>query len=61
MLRADSLAEFALSKNDDVWREVSKSEGKDIATGIDGVTGKRHICEMWKNHFDKLLNSVAGL
>ena len=58
---SDALA-MKLMNNDckDFWKEVKKVSNTNIkmqATTIEGVTGSKEICNMWRDHFYALLNS----
>ena len=48
------------SKPEHFWKEINRiSKCKvTLPNCIDGATGANNICELWKNHFHQLLNSI---
>jgi len=59
---ADSLANKLLSKNDkQFWKEIKKvnTDKKCVADTVNNVRGRQNITDMWKNHFESLLNSSS--
>jgi len=59
---ADALAMKMLHRNDkDFWKmikSINHSNIKTQAATINGTTGKQEICDMWKVHYEELLNSA---
>jgi hypothetical protein len=60
-LSSDKLAQNLLANESkafwDEVKKVSKSNTYAHATTINGISGKKNICHMWKDHFQGLLNS----
>lgn len=60
---ADALAKANLDKDcNEFWKQVN-SIGKSkpaVASCIDGKTGDENITEMWKEHYDTILNSISN-
>ena len=57
--KADAIArKFIRKDTNDFWKEVKKMTKTDSirALSIDSVTGDNNICNLWKNHYEKLLN-----
>lgn len=46
----------------DFWKEIKKvtkkNKGNTLASTVDGKTGQTDVCAMWKDHFEKLLNTT---
>jgi len=63
-LMCDSLAKKLLLKDTkQFWNEVNSSIGKKMKLStitINGVTGSKNICSLWKDHFSGLLNSSTS-
>ena len=61
---ADSLAKKLLTKNTkQFWKEIQKLNGKadvPLPSTVGKATGHKDISEMWRNHYQKLLNSNAS-
>ena len=59
---ADSLATKLINKDTkDFWKEIKSINSSRIrsqASSISGATGKAEICNMWKHHYQELLNSA---
>ena len=59
--KSDRLANQLLSKDDrQFWKEVNKLKGgssSTLAFTIDDVSGQREICDLWKSHYEGILNS----
>ena len=58
----DSLANNLFSKNErPFWKEIKKvnSDKKWVAVLANNCRGEKNITDMWKNHFDRLLNSAC--
>jgi hypothetical protein len=62
-MRQDAIA-HALCDNGDgnFWKEIKKLTPNNVPlqTSIDDATGKKEVTELWKNHFEQLLNCVSG-
>lgn len=59
-INADKLAMHLLGKSDKLfWKEIKKlnQSNAPIVSTVDGVTGTKNVTEMWKTHFEMLLNS----
>jgi exonuclease III len=57
---ADALANKLLHKDDkQFWKEIKKinNDKFSVATSINSVTGCKNITNMWKTHFESVLNS----
>jgi len=58
---ADSIAKSLLLKDGvTFWKEVKKlgkSGANSLASSIDGAVGENNICNIWKDHYENLLNS----
>ena len=52
-----------LLQHDDMqfWKEIKdlKNDRSCVSTTVNNVTGSKNITDMWKQHFDSLLNSSA--
>ena len=60
---ANKIAECMLTKNDkDFWKSVkARGKGKQsLPLSVGGCNGPKDICEMWKRHYENLLNSVKN-
>ena len=60
-LRKQSLAnKLSLSQPNQFWNEIRAMGGKHLSlpSCIEGVTGKRNVCNVWKNHFERILNCI---
>jgi hypothetical protein len=58
---ADSLAKNLLNKDKLFWKQIKQIQGNSSppsAATIDGVSGNEAVCEMWQEHYYKLLNST---
>ena len=60
---SDRLAQLLLGKDQkEFWNEIKKMNTKNkptcTAESIGGASGEQGICDMWKDHFKTLLNSV---
>ena len=58
--KVDIIAKKVLLKGIICWKDVNKLSkvSSDILTStVDGVTGVDKICEIWHDHYSKLLNS----
>ena len=61
---ADKLAEKLLGKSDKLfWSEIKKMNrgNTPVVSTVNGVTGSKNIAEMWKKHFETLLNSSKNV
>ena len=62
-MKADSLAKSV--ENTDCkkfWKDVNKASAKKATSHVNKIgtcVGEREICEMWKDHFKSLYNSVG--
>ena len=58
---ADSLARKLLSKDTkQFWKEIKKLKGdcnNNVAFTIENVSGEQNICNLWKDHYESILNS----
>ena len=56
---ADALCEDSQGK---FWKEIRKLSPNNVPlpTSIDDATGKKEVADMWKDHFEKLLNCIKG-
>ena len=62
-MRQDAIAEALCDGSDgNFWREIKKVSRNDIPLpiSIDEATGKKEVVDLWKNHFEQLLNCVHG-
>ena len=62
--KADSLANQLISKDPiEFWKEIRQNNGVQscMAETIGGATGSKEIVNMWKDHYDNLLNSSNDL
>jgi exonuclease III len=60
-LRATSLSEKMINKRMiDFWKEMKNLKPKDnsVSQCVNGITGEGNIAEMWRNHFNGIMNSV---
>ena len=58
---ADSLARHLINKDNIFWKDVKQMQGNTTppsAATIGGVSGNKAVCEMWQEHYYKLLNST---
>ena len=60
---SDSLAQKLLNKdNKHFWKEIKRINRKHkpacIAESVEGESGPADICDMWRDHFHGILNSV---
>ena len=61
---ADLLANKLLTKNDkEFWKEIKKlsSNHVPIASTVNNVTHKKNVPNMWRTHFESLLNSSKDI
>ena len=51
---------LSLSQPNQFWNEIRSLGGKNLSlpSYIEGVTGKRNVCNVWKNHFERILNCI---
>lgn len=57
---ADKLAEKLMTDQKDFWKEVKRTKSSTsapLAETVEGKTDVRDIAEMWRHHFEALLNS----
>ena len=56
---ADAMCEDGEGK---FWKEIRKLSPNNVPlpTSIDGATGKKEVTDLWKDHFEKLLNCIRG-
>ena len=62
-MRQDAIAEALCDESDgNFWREIKKVSRNDIPLpiSIDDATGKKEVVDLWKNHFEQLLNCLKG-
>ena len=62
-MRQDAIAEAMCDSSDgNFWREIKKVSRNDIPLpiSIDDATGKKEVVDLWKKHFEQLLNCVHG-
>ena len=59
-IQSDNLARKLLStKTKQFWKEVNKISGSvsaPLAFTVDNTSGQKNICDLWKNHYDNILN-----
>jgi exonuclease III len=59
--KADAIAKKFLNKDcKNFWKDIKKLNkvGADVlATTVDSVTGENNVCNMWRDHYNNLLNS----
>ena len=59
--KADKLAKQLLGKDDrQFWKEVNKLKGGSSSTfafSVDNASGQKEICDLWKKHYQNILNS----
>ncbi len=59
--QADSLAKKLLSKDSkQFWKEIKKLKGENtnsLAFTIENISGEKNICDLWKDHYESILNS----
>ncbi len=63
MQESDTLAQRLLNKDDkQFWKEIKRINNKHkpacIAESVEGKSGPADICDMWRDHFQGILNSV---
>ena len=62
-MRQDAIAHALCDDGDgNFWKEIKKLTPNNVPlpTSIDDATGKKEVTELWKNHFEQLLNCVSG-
>ena len=60
-VQQSKLAEKLINNNSkDFWKDIRKMKGNPsvTATSINGVSGESNICNVWKNHYEKLFNCL---
>jgi len=61
--RADALAKSLVNKDTvSFWKSVKRMNNKTVpqANSVNGVVGSTNICDMWKEHYGVVLNSVTN-
>ena len=62
-LRQDAIANAMCDESDgNFWREIKKLSPNNIPLpiNIDDAVGKKEVVELWRNHFEQLLNCVKS-
>ena len=62
-LRQDAIANALCNEGDgSFWKEIRKigTNNVPLPTSIESATGKKEIVELWRNHFESLMNCVNG-
>ena len=60
-LRQDAIADAMCEESEgNFWKEIRKQSPNNIPlpTSIENATGKKEVVNMWKEHFENLLNCV---
>ena len=62
-MRQDAIAHALCDDGEgNFWKEIKKLTPNNVPlpTSIDDATGKKEVIELWKTHFEQLLNCISG-